>query len=622
MRPPLTLLLSLAALLLLPAAAQKSLGLEAADRPTPALSSPQNRRITLNFQNEDIGVFIRFVSEITGRNFLVDPRVRGEVTVISSRSISAADVYAVFLSVLDVHGFAVIDTGPVAKILPTAEALSDHVAMPEVLQPEDRLVTRVVPLVYADAGAAKALLLPLASQRGALISVPSANLLVITDTASNLLRLIEIVSAVDVEDEGMRMAVVPLRYADSRAMAATLNALFEGRPQKPGGANSRAIRFFAAERTNALVFRSPATEAAGLEALIATLDEKETRDRGRIQIHRLSFARAEDAVEILRSVVDGTAGAQQSAARILSDAATNSLIVQADPAVNRSLAEVIRRLDAPRAMVYVEALIMEVRSSRELQLGIEWSAAGERSLSGRDAFAGGGFRDRSENRDLPALVGGQLPEGFTLGVFTEPVDIAGVTFNNLAAILKAFQADEDITILSTPQILAIDNEEARINISRNIPFQTSTSTEENETFNSFEYRDVGTVLTLTPHIGQKEQIRIEFDLEVSAVQSTLDFRPITLRRTLNNTLSLYSGHTVVIGGTLEETGSGNQRKVPVLGDAPAAGRLFRIDDDSTSSSRFFVFLTPTIVRNPLQAAVSKPTAAPADVGGDRSLLRP
>jgi general secretion pathway protein D len=186
-----------------------------------------------------------------------------------------------------------------------------------------------------------------------------------------------------------------------------------------------------------------------------------------------------------------------------------------------------------------------------------------------------------------------------------------VTFNNLSAILRAFRQDEDVSILSTPQILATDNEEARINISRNIPFQTSTSTEQNETFNSFEYRDVGTVLTVTPHIGRKEQIRIDFNLELSAVQSTVDFRPTTLHRTLNNSVLLRSGQTLVIGGIVEESRNDNQRKVPFLGDQPATGPLFRIDADQSRSSRFFVFLTPRIVRNPLQAAVQAPETDPA-----------
>jgi len=577
----------------------------------PTAAAEADRQITLNFQNQDIGVFIRFVAEVTGRNFLVDPRVRGKVTILSPRRISAADVYAVFLSVLDVHGFTVVDGRPAAKIVPSPEAVTKSVPIPDVLPAEDRMVTQVITLFYADAGALKALLAPLVSQRGALVGVSSANLLVITDTAANIQRLLNVIAAVDIEDRKTRIALVPLQYADSRSMAEMLNRLFENRPRAGSRDKPTAVRFFAAEHSNALLFRSPQADFAGVEALIRTLDEKTPRDKDRIQIHRLSFARAEEAAGILQSVVAGLPDTRDPV-RILFDAATNSVIVDADPATQRTLDEVIRRLDAPRAMVYIEALIMEVSSRRDLQLGIEWSAAGERSLRGKNAFVGGGFRDSEDNSNLPALVGGALASGFTLGVFTEAVDIAGVTFNNLAAILRAFRQDDDVSILSTPQILAVDNEEARINISRNIPFQTSTSTEQNETFNSFEYRDVGTVLTVTPHIGPKQQVRIDLDLEISAVQSTEDFRPTTLRRSLSNAVLLRSGDTLVIGGIVEEDRTQDRSKVPVLGDLPAAGRLFRIDSDTKRATRFFVFLTPRIVRNPLQASLSETDSTRAD----------
>lgn len=621
MMPPLSILRIAVILLLLLIPAAPFVGPAAADTPGSGTFGEDDRRITFHFQNEDIRVFIRFVSELTGRNFLVDPRVRGTVTVISPARISAADVYAVFLSVLDVHGFTVVDAGAATKILPSADAVTKNLPLVDAPSTEDRLVTRVISLFYADAGLLKTVLTPLVSRHGALLSVSSANLLVVTDTASNISRLMKIVDAVDIEDEGTRIAAVPLRYADSREMAETLNPLFESRPGTQSAAQRPPIRFFPAERSNLLVFRCPEPEVSAIEALIRALDEKKPLEKGRIQLHRLSFARVEETAEILSSVAAGMPGVRQPV-RVLADTATNSLIVDADPAQQSALEAVILQLDAPRAMVYIEALIMEVRSQRELQLGIEWSAAGERTLEGRNTFVGGGFRDAPGVSALPALVGGALADGFSLGVFTEPVDIAGVTFNNLSAILKAFREDEDVSILSTPQILATDNEEARINISRNIPFQTSTSTEQNETFNSFEYRDVGTVLTVTPHIGQKEQIRIDFNLELSAVQSTVDFRPTTLHRTLNNSVLLRSGHTLVIGGIVEESRNDNQRKVPFLGDQPAIGPLFRIDADQSRSSRFFVFLTPRIVRNPLQAAVQAPVTDPAANGDIRPPVSP
>jgi general secretion pathway protein D len=246
---------------------------------------------------------------------------------------------------------------------------------------------------------------------------------------------------------------------------------------------------------------------------------------------------------------------------------------------------------------------MGVRVGGDFRLGTEWRAVGDASIGNRDAAYGGGFVNQPEQSVLPSLALGVPPSGFSLGVFTEAIDIAGVQFNNLSAVINAFQDDEDINILSTPQILTTDNEEAKINVGENIPYQTRVSTSDNETFNTFEYRDVGTTLTITPHISKDRLVRLSISLELKRVSSTsLDLQPTTLTRTVDTTAIVKDTNTIVIGGLIGDQSSISEFKVPLLGDIPIVGWLFKSKSTNRQKTNLFVFLTPRVVQTPDEAA--------------------
>jgi general secretion pathway protein D len=255
-------------------------------------------------------------------------------------------------------------------------------------------------------------------------------------------------------------------------------------------------------------------------------------------------------------------------------------------------------------MVYLEAVIMEVRVSKDFRLGTEWTAVGDATIGGREAAYGGGFVNQPDQTRLPGLVTGVPPSGLSLGVFTEAINIAGVQFNNLAAVVNAFQDDEDVNILSTPQILTTDNEEAKINVGENIPYQTTISTNvSGDTFNSFEYRDVGIILTITPHISKDRQVRLNIALDVTNVSATsLDLQPTTSIRKFDTTAIVKDTHTIVIGGLIDDKSTVSEFKVPLLGDIPILGWLFKSRSTNREKTNLFVFLTPRVVQTPDEAA--------------------
>jgi general secretion pathway protein D len=266
------------------------------------------------------------------------------------------------------------------------------------------------------------------------------------------------------------------------------------------------------------------------------------------------------------------------------------------------LENVVARLDGPREMVHVEVLIMEVNAQDDLRIGVEWTAVGDTQIGDKEAAIGGGFVQAPQDSALPGFVNGTFPNGFAVGVFTEAIDIAGVQFNNLTALVQAVKEERDVNIISTPQILITDQEEAKINVGKNIPFQTGTSSSFNQTFDTFEYRDVGTILTVTPQISDNETVRLNIGLEVSLLESTTDFKPTTLVRTIDTSVLLKDSGTVVIGGLIENSSARSENKVPLLGDIPLLGRLFKYQTQSRQKNNLLVFLTPRMLKKSADAS--------------------
>jgi general secretion pathway protein D len=579
----------------------------------------QDRFVTIDFNNVDINVFIKFISELTGKNFIVDQRVRGNVTIISPTKISVAEAYKVFESVLEVNGFSTVQAGKATKILPSPEARTSDIptrTSTKPVTPQDQLVTQLIPLTYANADEIKRLFTPMVSKTSLIVAYAPTNTLIVTDVLSNIQRLIKILKEIDVADVGRQISVIPLQHADSTKMVETLTALFQtrGATKQRAAASRDDTKFVADERTNTVIVLASEVEMARVRQLIDFIDRETPRGKEKIRVYYLEYANAEDIAKVLQDLPSkestsvkekaaaGAAGAPLLSGKvnITADKATNSLVITASSDDYTVVEEVIKRLDIPRPMVYIEAVVMEVNAQKDFSLGTEWTAAGSTTIGNRDAVVGGGFL--TPTSAIPALTQGVLPQGFSFGVFTEAIDIAGIKFNNLTALVQAFKQDRDVNILQTPQILTTENEEAKINVGRNIPFQTQSSTTDNQTFNSFEYRDVGTILKITPHISIERLVRLTIGLEVSALESTTDFRPTTLKRTIDTTVIVDDKSTIVIGGLIEDTNAVSVYKVPLLGDIPVLGWLFKVQKSSQQKTNLYIFLTPHVINNPSEAA--------------------
>ncbi|MBW1841437.1 MAG: hypothetical protein JRI75_06545 [Deltaproteobacteria bacterium] len=286
---------------------------------------------------------------------------------------------------------------------------------------------------------------------------------------------------------------------------------------------------------------------------------------------------------------------------ITPDKATNSLIITAEKDEYLVLEEVIKKLDIPRAMVYIESLFMEVNVDKDLQIGIEWTALGKTNTgSGRSGAFGGGFGTVNPNDLIVPPPGGA---GFTMGIISEALSIPGLgTISNIGDIINAYKHDQDVNILTTPQILTTDNQEASIVIAENIPYQTQTSTaNSSDTYNSYEYRDVGKILKITPSISKGRMIRMAISLEISVVQPDPGLQPSTLKRTVDTTVIVKDGNTIVIGGLIEEDTTLTVTKVPCLGDLPLVGWAFKTASESGGKTNLYIFITPHVIESPFEA---------------------
>ena len=574
----------------------------------------QNDMIEFNFQNVDINVFIKFISELTGKNFVVDERVQGEVSIISPAKITVQEAYEVFQSVLEVHGYTSVPSGGVIKVVPAMEARTKSVKTlikEQAVSPSDQVVTQVIPLKYANAEEIKALFTPMVSKNSVILAYPQTDTVIVTDVYSNIRRLMQILGAIDVPGIGEEVSVIPLQYGSASEMENLLKTVF--RPGRKGsrGDSEEAYRFRADTRTNSIVVMATEDEAERVRRLIGILDKETPTGKGRIHVYYLENAVAEDLAPILQELsgAKGQGGDAGTAlvsknVRVTADRSTNSLIIVADSDEYAVMQDIIRQLDIPRAMVYIESLLMEVQVNKNFELGVDWSVVGKTTIDGKESYIGGGFSDGG--LDGTELVS---PEGFAMGVVGGGIDIVTdlgtVTFPSIGAVAKAFEDDEDINILSTPQILTTDNEQAKIHVGRNIPYQTQSSTTDNTTYNSFEYRDVGISLTITPHISKDRYVRLEILQELTSIPGdadNADDRPTTLKRSINTTVIVKDRDTIVIGGLIDDTLSSTEGSVPCLGDIPGLSWLFKKVSRNNQKTNLFVFLTPRVIQTNEEAA--------------------
>jgi general secretion pathway protein D len=592
----------------------------------PAASAPATRYVTIDFDNVDIPVFIKFISELTGRNFVIDEKVRGKVTVISPTKIAVDEVYKVFESVMEIYGFATVPAGDVIKVIPALEARGKNTELRlkrEEGAPDDRIVTQILSLQHASPDEMKKVLDPLISKTSIVLAYTPAGMLIITDVLSNIKRLQEIVTALDVEGVGEVISFVPLQSASATEIVKSLSAVFP--PQKPG---IQPIRIVADSRTNSVILMASETNTTNVKKLISLMDKDIPRSGSTLHVFRLQNGNAEDLVKVLMNLPKEAkdpkatpapaavkAAALSKDLNVVADKATNTLIITADRDDYRIIEEVIRKLDEPRPMVYIEALIMEVSVNKNFNIGVEWRGLqdiGSSALSGLGSSATGlgmaGFSGQPIIPQVNTATGAvSMPAGFSLGVIGAGIQIGSVVFPNIGAVLQAYQKDSDVSILSTPQLLTLNNEDAEINVGKNVPYITrsdTSATVPGQVYGqSYEYKDVGIALKITPHINEDRFVRLKIDQQVTKLTGEQTSTPTTLKRTAKTTVVIRDKETVVIGGLIDDSTIVDTYQVPCIGDIPFLGWLFKTRGSGREKSNLFVFITPHIIRNQAEAAV-------------------
>ncbi len=598
----------------------------------------------LNFPDVDISVLIDYISEKTGKKFIVDPAVKGKVTIIypNSEGISADDAYRVFESVLEVHGFATVPSGSVIKIVPAVQARSKSI--PTVIKDEgrradDKFVTRIIRLDYADPEEIRKFIQPLVSKTSMVLADSNANLLVITDALANINRLLEIIKAVDVPSENEELEIIPLKYASAASIGKSIGQLFTQartvRRRTARTAQAAAIKIIPDERTNSLLVFAPREDIDKLRSLLAQLDVEVTTEGGNIHVYYLQHADAEELVKVLTNLPTkqsgktddnkvvrpnpaepqtqkGEAAAQGQSEtasapasvelsddiKITADPETNTLIITSSKEEYKVLEEVIKQLDIPRRMVYLEALIMEVSIDKQFKIGAEWGGKG--SFHDETGILGSGFTDNKFGLVSGVSQGiAGMATGATLGILKKGVKIGGAYFPNLGAVVNTFQKDSDINIIATPQILTTDNKEANITVGENVPYITSknsSTTGSTQDYTNYEYKDVGTTLKITPQINQANLLRLDIEVEVTRLKSEAGVAtPTTYKRSAATSVVVHNEDIVVIGGMIGQDATSGDYKVPLLGDVPVLGWLFKTHESSKRKTNMFIFIAPRIV---------------------------
>ena len=601
--------------------------------------------ISMDFTDVDLAVLIKFISEQTRKNFIFDERVQGKITIISPRKVSVEDAYNVFLSVLQVKGFATIEQGNTIKIIQLRDAKQDSLPTSRAGDPSSasEFITRLILLQYTDTGEIVPVLSPLISKDGLLTAFPASNMLILIDSRANIDRVMKILAEIDVESSSGTLRIFPLKYASVTEIAKTLDSLYQG-PAQPGvqaDPKSRAarrgrsrggtLRLIPDVRTNSLIVMAGTDLLSDIQDLLKQLDIPAPENTGKINVYYLENSDAEEVAKVLASLSERKSSAPSPTApgapvtvkgiisaeleggvKITADKATNSLIIIASVNDYQTLVEVIKKLDIRRRQVYVEALIMEVSLDKGRDLGTEFRGAIKTSDPSGAAIGGTNFDFKGNINELFSAIASGNPllfsgAGLIAGGIAGKVKLPdGTEVPAITAILRAAENRSNVNILSAPHLLTLDNKEAEIVVGENVPFITSQSRDTTNlanTINTIERKDVGITLRLTPHIHESEFVNLEIFQESSAIKGNqlLDANrvgPTTTKRSAKTSVLVRNGDTVVLGGMMQETFTTTQSQVPLLGDIPILGYLFKFKSVSRSKTNLLIFLTPHVIKTP------------------------
>ncbi len=573
--------------------------------------------VTLNLKDADINALISTVADVTGRNFIVDPRVKGKVTVISSRPMDAEEVYQVFESILRVHGFAAVPSGAVIKIVPDVNAKQDSIPNASAKSPGqgDEMVTRVVSVDNVSASQLVPILRPLVPQQGHLAAYPATNVLIISDRASNVERLVDIIRRIDTASD-TDIEVITLQHASATEVVRILTAIDRAEGGQAKSMEGGGATMVADERTNSILLGGDRASRLRLRAIIAHLDTPLERG-GNTKVIYLKYAKAKDLVEVLTGVgksqseemkgKEAAAGANEKQLDIQADESTNSLVISAPPDLMLSLESVIRQLDIRRQQILVDAIIAEVTLSKARQLGVQWAVDGH--TKGGAPVAGTNFNNAGT--PLGSLIAGATSSDISgaIGALSPGLLLGGGKFNSgnvdFAVVLQALGSDSDSNILSTPTLVTLDNEEAEIVVGQNVPFVTGSFTNTGATsgssnpFQTIQREDVGITLKVTPQINEGNAIVMKIEQEVSSIANSVAGASdiITNKRSIKTNVLVENGNVLVLGGLIQDQVRESEQKVPLLGDIPLLGYLFRSKQSNGDKTNLMVFLHPVILND-------------------------
>ncbi|MCP5181022.1 MAG: type II secretion system secretin GspD [Pseudomonadales bacterium] len=580
----------------------------------PVASQAQDWR--LNVKNADINEFVEQVAEITGKTFVVDPRLKGQVTVISQTAMDADAVYALFLQVLRAHGFTASPSGNVIRIQQTALGKQSPGAETEKGRiAEGELLTRVIPAQNVASSELVKILRPLVPQYGHIAPIDEPNVVIVTDHADNIARLEKLIRQIDVSNDDI-VQVLQLK----EAWVGTVVALLEKLAPEQIGRSSKGpqkVQIIANERNNSMILRGKPRPIAEVLKLVDQLDKPATT-AGSTQVIRLKHGDAKNVAEIVKDLVTsgtgkGEDGAQQPS--IHPDESLNAIVVRADPGTMSEILDIVADLDVRRSQVLIEAAIVEHKVSDNRKLGVELGAA---DGSGESVP----FVSTALDGTLRTLLGALIPSDATNAINTSDINvlngIAAATSPTFAvakidanaisfgAVVNALATNSDANLLSTPSLMTLDNQEAKIVVGNEVPFRTGSFTTtgdgSNNPFTTVTREDVGLQLTITPHVYDSASVRLEIAQEItnvvdSPVGSSGFADVVTSKREIETTVLANSNQTVVLGGLIQDDTSDARKKVPLLGNIPGLGVLFRSKDVKRTRTNLLVFLRPVVINS-------------------------
>jgi general secretion pathway protein D len=593
--------------------------------PAPATAST-TQRYTANFRDTDIAVLAETVAAATGKTFILDPRVRANVNLISSSPMTANELYQAFLSILQVHSFAAVPTGNLIKIVMDASVrtVPGNDLPTTVNGNSDEMVTQVIAAKNVSAAQLATVLRPLIAGYGNLAPVPGTNTLIITDRASNVNRIMRIINRVDQASDA-NIEIIPLQNSTAADIGRTMTALTVGQTGQDGATPSRVV---ADERSNSVLISGDSAQRLRIATLIAHLDTP-VENGGDTQVIFLHYADAEKIAPKLKEQMTGVvavAGATGGAAAaaldrtttIVAEPQTNALIITAPPKTMRSLKSIIDRIDIRRAQVLVEAIVVDVSTNNSADLGVNW--VGYSKEDGTQVPAGSFISPIGAANNNPYSIVDLAKAVQSPGTATTVPN--GATFAvgrlaagglNFAAMIRALRSDANTNVLATPSALTMDNQEAEIKVAQEVPFITgqyttnssSTATGNPNPFTTVQREEVGLILKVTPQINGGDAMMLKIELESSELAGTTGDAGslITNKRTIKTNVLIEDGGTVVIGGLIRDAKTEGESRVPFLGKIPLIGELFRVRSGKREKTNLMVFLRPKILADGVQSAI-------------------